>query len=408
MRPGPARLVVAALAAVFFFVPLALIAGGWRAHAFENRPLEPAPTLSEGFNGFDVATRYLIDRLPLRDQAVHANTWIDEHVFATTPFYDQNSLGGVSSDQAALPFSGSTAQDRATVAAAGAGATTTGKQTAQPPATASQVTVGTHGWYFLQGVLQRACSPFESFSAAAAEWERLLAVIRASGRRAVLIVAPDKSTIYPEYLSPLDSLDRCGQIGSDALWAQIESATARRDGIIGLRKPLEAIKRQSTTLLYYKTDSHWNNVGSLTMAQAVLPALSRTVRMRHSEIVDSGYSKYSGDLLGLLGQTGSEMAPSVAIHRAPGAPVIAAPTLVLGDSYEDAAIPEMAPFFARLRSLNFNEANAAAQAKAIAAAHDVVLETVEREFDYRATSVGFVAPAFVALVRRTLAAHPLR
>ncbi|MHB1833923.1 MAG: hypothetical protein ACYCXW_03060, partial [Solirubrobacteraceae bacterium] len=192
-------------AVVFLFGPLALIAGGFRVHQFENRPLEPAPKLAEGWKAFDVATRYLIDRLPLREQAVHANTWIDERVFGTTPFYNQASLGGVGGDQAALPFSGTAAQDRANISSAG-GTSTTGAPAPQPPATASQVTVGTHGWFFLQGVLQRACSLFEPFPAAAAEWERLLDVIRASGRRAVLIVAPDKSTIYPEYLSPSDPL----------------------------------------------------------------------------------------------------------------------------------------------------------------------------------------------------------
>ena len=400
------RLVIALLAVLFLFGPLALIAGGFRVHQFENRPLEPAPKLAEGWNAFDVATRYLIDRLPLREQAVHANTWIDERIFGTTPFYGQGSLGGVGSDQAALPFTGSTAQDRAQIGGAG-GATHTGAPAAQPPATASQVTAGTHGWFFLQGVLQRACSPFEPFSAAAAEWERLLAAIRASGRRAVLIVAPDKSTIYPEYLSLSDPLNRCGAIGSAALWSQIESPAAARAGIIGLRRPLLALKHNSSAPVYYKTDSHWNSIGALTMTQAAVAAMSPTVRVQHSEVVSTGYSRYTGDLLGLLGQSGSEMAPSVTIKRAPGAPTIAAPTLLLGDSYQDAAIPEMTPYFQRLTVLNWNEATTAQQAAAIVAAHDVVLQTVEREFDYRATPVGFASPAFVALVKRTLAAHPL-
>lgn len=400
------RMVSALLAVVFLFGPLALIAGGFRVHEFENRPLEPAPTLAEGWNGFDVATRYLIDRLPLREQAVHANTWIDERVFGTTPFYNQSSLGGVSSDQGALPFSGRAAQDRATIGSAGA-PTKTGPAAAQPPATATQVTAGTHGWFFLQGVLQRACSPFEPFSAATAEWERLLDVIRASGRRAVLIVAPDKSTIYPEYLSPSDPLDRCGQLGSEALWQQIESPAAVRAGIIGLRRPLLALKRNSTALLYYKTDSHWNSIGALAMAQAAVAAMSSTVRVEHSEVVSTGYSRYSGDLLSLLGQSGSEMAPSVAIKRAPGAPTIATPTLVLGDSYEDAAMPEMTPYFQHLAALNFNNATADQQVAAIVAAHNVVLETVEREFDYRATADGFVSPAFVQKVKQALADHRL-
>jgi hypothetical protein len=38
----------------------------------------------------------------------------------------------------------------------------------------------------------------------------------------------------------------------------------------------------------------------------------------------------------------------------------------------------------------------------------VILETVEREFDYRATDVAYISPGFIALVRKSLASHPLR
>jgi hypothetical protein len=37
----------------------------------------------------------------------------------------------------------------------------------------------------------------------------------------------------------------------------------------------------------------------------------------------------------------------------------------------------------------------------------VILETVEREFDYRATDAAYITPKFIALVRATLAKHPL-
>jgi hypothetical protein len=54
-------------------------------------------------------------------------------------------------------------------------------------------------------------------------------------------------------------------------------------------------------------------------------------------------------------------------------------------------------------------ANNSAQqiADGIASVRNVILETVEREFDYRATNVGYITPGFIALVRATLAHHPL-
>lgn len=404
------RITVAVLATAFFLTPIVLLAAGARVHAFENRRLEPAPRLADGWNLFDVATRYLIDRMPLRDQAVHANTWIDEHVFRTTPTYGENGLGGVGSDQA-LPFSGRPDQDRATLGNSGAGTTTTtapGTKVAPPPATATQVTIGTHGWFFLEGVLQRACAPFIPFTAAVKQWESLIAAIRASGRRVELLIAPDKSTIYPEYLSPSTPDLACGEAGTAALWQQIESPSARRAGIVGLRRPLLAFKHSSSTLLYFKTDSHWNTVGSLSMVEASLPPLSARVALKPSEIVHTGSIRYGGDLLTLLGQSGSETAPTAGIRRAAGAPTIAAKTLLLGDSYADPAVSEMSPYFQHLTELNWNEATPAQQVSGIIGSQDVILETVEREFDYRATTSGFVSPAFVAFVKKALAAHRLK
>ena len=417
MRRGQSiRMTVAVLATAFFLTPLVLLLGGARVHPFENRRLEPAPRLADGWNLFDVATRYLIDRMPLRDQAVHANTWIDEQVFSITPTYGVNGLGGVGSDQA-LPFSGRPYQDRAALGNSGTATTTTttGTTTATttgtkvtPPPTATQVTIGTHGWFFLEGVLQRACAPFIPFKAALTEWEALIAAIRASGRRVELLVAPDKSTIYPEYLSPSTPDLACGEAGSAALWQQIESAGARRAGIIGLRQPLLALKHSSSALLYFQGDSHWNSLGSMAMAEASLPPLSSDVAVKPSEIVHTGTVQFGGDLLGLLGQTGSAPAPTATIQRAAGAPKIAAKTLLLGDSYADSAVPEMTPYFEQLTELNWNEASPDQQVAAIVGSQDVILETVEREFDYRATTSGFVSPAFVALVKRTLAAHRLK
>jgi alginate O-acetyltransferase complex protein AlgJ len=406
------RLLFAALALVFFLTPLAINAAGSRTQHFENRRLEPAPKLADGWNAFDVATRYLIDRLPLRDQAVHANTWIDEHLFHTTPVYGQNGLGGVGADQA-LPFSGQPAQDKAAVNgvtppnATTAGQVTTGKAPAVPPDTSVQVTAGTDGWFYLQTVLQRACTPFIPFSSAVAEWEKLVNVIRASGRHVVFTVAPDKSTIYPEYLPAADPYRACGQRGSDLLWDQLESPAAKQDGVIGLRQPMLEAKRTSKILLYYKTDSHWNQAGALTMTEAALPAFSSTIRVQPSEIDDTGTIPFAGDLLALLGQHGIETAPTLAIHRQPGAPTVPTPTLLLGDSYEDAVVPQMQPYFPHLTALNWNTVNRQQEAAAIIANRNVILETVERELDYRATSFGFVSPSFVAYIQKALAGHKL-
>jgi SGNH hydrolase-like domain, acetyltransferase AlgX len=399
------RTVFAVLAAAFFATPLALLVVGVRARAFENRALRAAPKLADGWAFFDEATRYLIDRLPLRYQAVHANSWIYLHIFAATPSYGLNGVGGVTADQA-LPFTGSPDQDKVALVA-GASAGSPVRLSAAPPPTAQQVVVGRLGWLFLQGVFDRACAPFIPFSEAAARWESLVKVIKESGRNVELVVAPDKNTIYPEYVAPGTPNLACGRAGTAALWRVIESRTAVRNGVMGLRKPLLADKARSRALLYYRTDSHWNGVGSLTFIESLLPALGSTIRVLPSEILPFGTMRYSGDLLGLLGASGSEIAPTTGIRRRPGAPVVPGTSIVIGDSYADVAMSEVAPYFASINLLEWAEQSPQQIADGIAASRNVVLETVEREFDWRASDVAYITPRFIALVRATLAKHHL-
>jgi alginate O-acetyltransferase complex protein AlgJ len=403
-RTRALRLLFAALAVGFFATPMALRAVGIKARAFENRTFASAPSLSAGWNVFDDTSRFLIDRMPLRYQAVRANTWIDLHVFHTTPHYGENGLSGVQNDLA-LPFTGNPHQDKVGLS------TTTPIAKGAPPVqqtpTASQVAVGREGWLFLQGVFDRACAPFVPFSAAATRWEELLQVIRASGRRVELIVAPDKSTIYPEYVSPSTPNLACGVPGTAALWKQIESPSATRAGIVGLRRPLLAAKHSTPDLLYYRTDSHWNSVGALSLVRAALPPLGRTVRMLPSEVIDTGPIRFGGDLLSLLGESGSEIAPTRSIRRIPGAPVLGTPTAFIGDSYGDTPIVFLRDYIKQIDVLNWNDSSAEQIAQEIATSPDVILETVEREFDYRASAAGYITPKFIALVRTTLAAHRL-
>jgi alginate O-acetyltransferase complex protein AlgJ len=403
-RTRALRLLFAALAVGFFATPIALRAVGIKARAFENRSFASAPGLSAGWNVFDDTSRFLIDRMPLRYQAVRANTWIDLHVFNTTPHYGENGLSGVQNDLA-LPFTGNPHQDK--VGLATTTPTAQGAPPVQQASTASQVAVGREGWLFLQGVFDRACAPFVPFPAAATRWEELLRVIRASGRRVELIVAPDKSTIYPEHVSPSTPNLACGVPGTAALWEQVESPSATRAGIVGLRRPLLAAKRSTSDLLYYRTDSHWNSVGALSLVQAALPPLGRTVRMLPSEVIDTGPVHFGGDLLSLLGESGSEIAPTRSIRRVPGAPVLGTPTALIGDSYSDTPIVFLHDYIKQIDVLNWNDSSAEQIAQAIATSPDVILETVEREFDYRASAAGYVTPKFIALVRTTLAAHRL-
>ena len=82
--------------------------------------------------------------LPLRQQAVRANTWVQRHIFGTTPRYGQSSLGGLAADQA-LPF-GQPQQDTHSTGVGRAGQA------------GSRVLVGRDGWLFLHQDFDMACT----------------------------------------------------------------------------------------------------------------------------------------------------------------------------------------------------------------------------------------------------------
>lgn len=81
--------------------------------------------------------------------------------------------------------------------------------------------------------------------------------------------------------------------------------------------------------------------------------------------------------------------------------------MVVGDSYADAAMFELQPYFRSIGLLEWVTNTPQQIADAIAGARNVILETVEREFDYRATDAAYITPSFIALVRATLAKHPI-
>jgi len=88
--------------------------------------------------------------------------------------------------------------------------------------------------------------------------------------------------------------------------------------------------------------------------------------------------------------------------------VIPGSTVVVGDSYAQDVIPQLGPYFASVRLLEWVTNTPQQIADGIAGARNVILQTVEREFDYRASDPAYITPRFIAFVRATLAKHPDR
>jgi alginate O-acetyltransferase complex protein AlgJ len=383
------RLVFAVLAIAFFATPLALRAVGVTARPFENRVLAGPPRLSQGWNAFDEASRFFVDRMPLREQAVRANTWISRHIFDTTPRYGQGAFAAAA--QSGLPFGQPLAPQPAPAQR---------PRPNQPAPAGNHAVVGRDGWLYLQGELDRACSPPITYAQAVSDWKQVLALVRASGRRAVVLVVPDKSTIYPEHLPESFQDKQCSEHNRQTLWAAIDAASP--GNVVGLRSPLLAAKRRAGDGLYRRKDSHWSTLGSLALVQAALERIGGGVRLRPSEIVDPGPGTYTGDLTTLVGAAEQDRVQQRNVQRARGARRVPGRTLFVYDSYGQIGLAQVAPYFVNFRSVDWSQTVPTRRAEEVARSDTVIFETVEREFDYRASDLGEAGPALLAALRRRL------
>lgn len=380
-RSTTVRVAFAILAIGFFATPILLRGVGVTATAFENRRFADPPRLSQGWDAFQQTSRYLTDRLPLREQAVRANTELWQTFFGTAPRY------GASGETGALPFAGK--------AEGGP------RGDARPGGQAAQVLPGRDGWLFLKGELERACTPVLPFGAALERWRSLVAIVRASGRQAVLMVPPDKGSIYGEYL-PAGDLTDCARRAKSGFW-RLLAREPRASGVVQLERTLAAKKRRGGQLLYSKKDSHWTSAGSLELVRAVLERLGRGVRLKRREVVGLPKEEYVGDLTVLRGESAKDIRPAQTVRRAPGARRVPGRTLFLRDSFGDGALPFLSLYFADLRKTTWLVAPAQL-ARAIARADAVIFESVEREFAARASEQGPLGRNFLERLRRRLAA----
>ena len=138
-----------------------------------------------------------------------------------------------------------------------------------------RVLLGKEGWLFIGGGWAvdsyRATKSFTPGELA--QWQRTLEQRRdwlaQQGVHYLFFVAPEKPTIYPEYMP--DALSRVGSITRlDQLLDHLRRHS--KVDVLDLRPALRAAKAQQR--IYSLTDSHWNQVGALIASREVLSRLA--------------------------------------------------------------------------------------------------------------------------------------
>jgi hypothetical protein len=267
-RPRPAWF-GASLTALFVASIVVAMAGSLRAPhapaAFENRATETLPpiprnltTLREFPARFE---RFFDDRFGMRATLLHIDHWVRAMVFGVSP----------------VP----------------------------------KVLLGKSGWLYFRGEDAKAFDrwyrggePLAETTIAEIRNERLRrqAFLAARGIAYLVVVVPEKYTVYPEFL-PDWAARRADRTRLDRIVAEL--ARNPQLPFVDLRGPLLGAKDRGERL-YYKTDSHWNYLGATVgyhaiMREAVrlLPGLTIAPVTRPAYV--AGLDYYSGDLAQMLG-----------------------------------------------------------------------------------------------------------
>ncbi|MGH3936640.1 MAG: alginate O-acetyltransferase AlgX-related protein [Pseudonocardiaceae bacterium] len=295
--PGGRQLTGLICAGLFFLSPTIALSLGAQAARFENRPLAAFGDPRDGWAWLAALPAWAADNLPFRDGAVRATEAVSRGVFG-----EPVPLSG------ALPEAQPAPSSRELGPQLGPG-------TMAPAVPAAQafpsVIEGSDGWLYLGADVSGACLPSSSLDDTLDSLRRLRSVVEASGRQFVLVVAPDKTTMVPEYL-PAEYVGRdCSAPARDEFWRRVVAEA----GAIDLRPALTEIARRKGSPVYYPADTHWSPEGGLAMTYALADQVETGITQTW-QVAPAGLIPWPDDISPLIGRSGERQIPAYSLAPA--------------------------------------------------------------------------------------------
>jgi len=400
-RHGGRQLTALICAGLFFLSPI--VALSWvDADRFENRPLAAFPDPRDGWGFFTGLPAWGADRLPFRQDAVRTGDALSRSVFG-----EPAPLPPVGPEGPVQPGPHSTDSERISVSAF------------------PRVIEGTDGWLYLGTDVSGACAPSRSINETLGSLRRLRSVVEGSGRRFVLLVAPDKTTMVPQHL-PADYLGRdCAARARAEFWPRVLDEA----GAIDMRPALEQIARRTGSPAYYPADTHWSPDGGLAMTYALAERIKPDVT-RTWQVDPSGSTPWPDDISPLLGRSGERTIPTyslapdgradrttpvasdfrtpVRLTSEPTRGTIDQPVRMIADSYTQFASRYLAASFTDIAVVHPETVAAAPRpaGELLAEGEIVVMEVAERHL-LSGTSPILLQPV-INEIGQQLASHPIR
>ncbi|WP_158879952.1 alginate O-acetyltransferase AlgX-related protein [Amycolatopsis anabasis] len=372
-RPRHARRQTFALvcAAIFFATPLLSFSLGARPTEFENHALTPFPSLGQGWGFFTGLSQWATDHLVFREQAIHAADGMSRGLFGEPP-----ALGRTGGQQGPIQ---------------------------SPPVDTvpkhyPTAIEGKDGWLYLGDEVASHCAPNQPLDTTLASLRRLRDGVEASGRKFVVVVAPDKATMVPEHL-PDDYVGKdCHQKTVTEFWNRV----AGEDYMLDLRAQLRDWGVRNGAPVYGPLDAHWSDEGAVTATRAVAEKLRAGISATWR--VEPGANwKVPADLPPLIGRSGqttgrhyelmpdgnrdqtrpmpSDFSTPLRLDTASGPGTYGLSVGLLGDSFTIRTLPYLTAAFRNMTVLHHAtvaEDQGKAAGQMFAGSNVVVLEVAER------------------------------
>ncbi|RJQ74962.1 hypothetical protein D5S17_21695 [Pseudonocardiaceae bacterium YIM PH 21723] len=402
-RPHPGgRQRMAMICAIVFFTLQALLSGvGVRASEIENHRLADFPALDRGWAFFTDLNMWATDNLVFRKAAIDTQDWISRTFFGEPP-----QLGGGSQGIGANPL---------------AGGQRSGSDQLYP-----RVIEGKDNWMYDGDDVRLRCTKTRSLDQTITQLRRLRAGVERSGRKFVLAIAPDKSTIVPQYLPDDYAGKDCATKATEQMWQRLPKET----GALDLRAELKQMSTEMDQPVYPPQDGHWKDEGGLLLAKRLAEAVKPGITATWKSEVTGGWTA-PADLAPLIGKKGTDaglvysLAPDgvrnqaadeprdfrteLHLDSATGTGTVREPVGMLSDSFTTKALRYLKGSFGDLTIQhygNMGPGNAKDYARQLGSNKVIVVEVVERTI--ASGSSVLLDPKTVDGFVSELLAHPIR
>jgi Carbohydrate esterase, sialic acid-specific acetylesterase/SGNH hydrolase-like domain, acetyltransferase AlgX len=245
---------------------------------------------------------------------------------------------------------------------------------------ADDVHVGNQGWLFsrrsIEDYRKEACSGVPDIEQLVLELHAIESIIAASGRRFFFTVAPDKSTIYPEFVGFVPQNESCNRSRYDRL---LEAIAARPlKGFVRLDELLRSAKK-SAALLYDTSQADWNNLGALVAAEGLQAKIIIDSSQKRLFNYRSSDTTGDGDLNRHLMGFWTETEDAAVVHRRDSGGSTLPSAIIYGDAFIKNLIPYLEQMFGRLEVIRTDSVLSGQDEEDFRAGDVILLERAESE-----------------------------